>query len=296
MATHVSKVGDATVTMVEEFILPTSARWLFPDAEAPFDILNPALPWLQPTFANERGHLLQAIQSFVVQVDGITLVVDTGVGNHKQRGGGIPDFNMRDGPFLEEFVAAGFPFESVDFVVATHMHTDHVGRNTRLEGDTWVPTFPNARYLYVDREWAHWSKEAETAENTRTLVEDSLRPVVEAGLVDIVTPTHRISDSLWLEPSHGHSPGHVNVRLGSAGQEAAFIGDMMHSPLQCAAPEEASNFDRDPARAKAAAETRRAFLERTAGTEVRVYGSHFANAPGHVRRDGANFTFHAVES
>src|SRR4029079_6853227 len=159
MATHVSKVGDATVTMVEEFILPTSARWLFPDAEAPFDILHPALPWLQPTFANERGHLLQAIQSFVVQVDGITFVVDTGVGNHKQRGGGIPDFNMREGPFLEEFVAAGFPFESVDFVVATHMHTDHVGWNTRLEGDTWVPTFPNARYLYVDREWAHWSKE-----------------------------------------------------------------------------------------------------------------------------------------
>lgn len=294
MAVFSSKVGDATVTVVEEFILPTSVRWMFPDAEAPFDILNPALPWLQPHFANERGHLLQSIQSFVIQADGITLVVDTGVGNDKNRGGGIPDFNMRAGGFLEEFVAAGFPVESVDFVIATHMHTDHVGWNARLEGDRWVPTFPRARYLYVDREWAHWQQEAETAEVTRTLIEDSLRPPLDAGLVDIVTPAHRISDSIWLEPSHGHSPGHVNVRIGSAGQEAAFIGDMMHSPLQCAAVEERPTFDRD---AKWARETRREFLERTAGTQVRVYGSHFHRpVAGLVERDGANFKFVAVEA
>jgi glyoxylase-like metal-dependent hydrolase (beta-lactamase superfamily II) len=292
MAVSVNRVGDATVTLVEEFTLPTSARWLFPDSQAPFDILNGALPWLQPHFANERGHLLQVMQGFIIRADGITLVVDTGVGNDKQRGGGIPDFNMRSGPFLEDFVGAGVPLESVDFVVATHMHVDHVGWNTRLEGGTWVPTFPNARYLFVDREWAHWSKEAEQPGSVQTLVNDSLRPVLEAGRVDIVSATHRISDSLWLEPSHGHSPGHVNVRIGSAGQEAAFIGDMMHSPLQCAAPDERSNFDANFP--EAAREARWAFLERTADTPVRVYGSHFPRA-GVIRRAGSAFTFHAIE-
>jgi glyoxylase-like metal-dependent hydrolase (beta-lactamase superfamily II) len=294
MATSTTQIGDIRLTVVEEFVLPTSVRWMFPDSEAPFDILERALPWLQPHFANERGHLLQAMQTFVIEAGGVTIAVDTGVGNDKQRGGGIPDFNMRSGPFLEELTAAGFPPERFDFVIATHMHTDHVGWNTRLEDGAWVPTFPNARYLFVDREWAHWSAEAERSDGTRALVEDSLQPVVDAGRVDIVTPDHRVTEGVWLEPSFGHSPGHVNVRIASADREAAIIGDMMHNPIQAAAFDERPTFDRDPVPAR---ETRRAFLERTAGSDVLVFGSHWhLPAGGRVRRDGDAFRIEAIES
>jgi len=294
MATINRLIGNVRLTVVEEFVLPTSVRWMFPDAEAPFDILNPALPWLQPHYANERGHLLQSMQTFLIEAGPVTIAVDTGVGNDKQRGGAIPDFNMRSGPFLEDLAAAGFPPERIDLVIATHMHTDHVGWNTRLEDGRWVPTFPNARYLFVDREWAHWSAEAATNEGTRTLVEDSLQPVVDAGRVEIVTPEHRIADGVYLEPSFGHSPGHVNVRIASNGREAALIGDMMHNPIQAFAPTERPTFDRDPLPAR---ETRLAFLERTAGTEVLVYGSHWhVPVGGLIRREGDTFAVTAVEA
>lgn len=293
MATHTTSIGDVAMTIVEEEVLPTSARWMFPDAEAPFEILEGARDWLTPHFANERGHLLQSIQTFVIRADGLTLVVDTGVGNDKERpGGNIQGWNMRSGPFLEDLSAVVDPAE-VNFVISTHMHVDHVGWNTRLIEGAWIPTFPNARYLFVDREWAHWSADAETNEGSRRLVDDSLRPVLEAGRVDLVPPDHRISDSLWLEPSHGHSPGHVNVRVASAGVEAALIGDMMHSPLQCHAPTERPTFDRD---AQWARETRVAFLERVADSEVLVYGSHWhIPVGGRVRRAGTSFRLEARE-
>ncbi len=287
-------IGDVNVTLVEEMVVPTSVRFMLPEAEEPFELLERAREWLEPHFINERGHLLQSIHSFVVQAGDLTVVVDTGVGNDKLRTGGVAGFNLRDGPFLADLEAAGCPPESVDVVVCTHLHTDHVGWNTRLVDGAWTPTFPNARYLFVEREWDYWSGEAESDESTRTLMDDSLRPIADAGVMELVSPDYRISDELWLEPSHGHTPGHVCMRIASGGRDAVITGDLMHSPIQCAAPEQRSTFDRD---ANAAREARRAFLERYADTDTVVLGTHFhAPAAGRITRDGDLYRYDAVEA
>jgi glyoxylase-like metal-dependent hydrolase (beta-lactamase superfamily II) len=286
------RLGDVEVTRAVELELPTSPRWLLPEAAEPFALLDAARPWLEP-FLNAEGRILQAIQAWVVRTPQHLLLIDTGAGNHKDRAAGnIPAFHMLDTPFLDRLAEAGARPEDVDYVLMTHMHVDHVGWNTRLEGGAWVPTFPNARYLFVRPEWEHWSRAAGAAgegDATRTLVEDSLRPVLDAGLADLVPADHRISPHVWLEPSHGHTPGHVCVRVsGGAGPEApqaVFSGDLLHAPLQCAAPDERPALDRDAAAGRAA---RRAFLERYAGTRTLVLGAHFGGpGAGYVERDGA---------
>ena len=92
--------------------------------------------------------------------------------------------------FLDDLSAAGFPPESIDVVLCTHLHVDHVGWNTRLEDGRWVPTFPRARYLFARREWEHWSTERD--DDTQRIMADSVKPVLDAGLADLVETDHRV--------------------------------------------------------------------------------------------------------
>jgi glyoxylase-like metal-dependent hydrolase (beta-lactamase superfamily II) len=157
-------------------------------------------------------------------------------------------------------------------VLCTHMHADHVGWNTRLVAGGWVPTFERARYLFARREWEHACSEA-GGEGIDDVVGDSLRPIVDAGLADLVDSDHRITDEVWLESTPGHTPGHVSVRIVSEGREAVITGDVMHHPLQCCEPDLRMNLDLDSA---LATRTRRDFLARYADRDVLVLGTHFA--------------------
>ena len=125
--------------------------------------------------------------------------------------------------FLEDLRAAGVPPESVDVVLCTHLHVDHVGWNTRLEHGRWVPTFPRARYLFARREWEHWSTEPDP--DTARIMADSVAPIVEAGLATLVDAEHRLSSEIWLEPTPGHTPGHVSVRLRDGDADAVITGN-----------------------------------------------------------------------
>ncbi len=283
-------IGDVEITRVDELMLPTSIRWLLPDASRV--AVEHKFVWLKPQFANEDGYLLQSIHTFVVRASGLTILVDTGVGNDKPRGGAIPAFNMLNTPFLERLADAGVSPEDVDFVVCTHVHSDHVGWNAKLVDGQWVPTFPRARYLCARPEWEYWSS-VEGEEATEQLLLDSMYPIRGAGLLDVVEPDHRICDEVWLEPSHGHSPGHVSVRIESAGASAVMIGDVMHNPLQCAFPELRPALDRDEVPAR---EARIEMLNRYADSGALVFGAHFA-APsaGYVSRDGEAFRFTGYE-
>ncbi|MEX2229100.1 MAG: MBL fold metallo-hydrolase [Dehalococcoidia bacterium] len=285
------RIGDATLTLVEELVMPTSARWMLPDHPEPFALLDRSRSWLEPHMLNERGHVLQSIHSWLIAVDGMRIVVDTGIGNDKDReGGGFEGWHMRTGPYLDDLAEAGMPADTVDVVLNTHLHGDHAGWNTRWAGGAWVPTFTNARYRLVEHEWRYWSEQADP---TPDIIEDSVRPVVDAGVVDLVASDHRVSDSVWLEASHGHTPGHVCVRISSAGQDAVIIGDVMHSPIQCAAPEQRPALDRFVEEARAA---RLALLERYADTPVVVLGTHFHHpATGYFRRDGGAYRYDVIE-
>jgi glyoxylase-like metal-dependent hydrolase (beta-lactamase superfamily II) len=280
-------LGRVRVRAVVERAGPTRPTWLLPEAGP--DAVERHRDWLAPHFLDDKGRLLQSIHTFVVQAPGLTALIDTCVGNDKDRGGRAP-FHMMRTPFLDDLNAAGFPPESIDVVVCTHLHVDHVGWNTRLDGGRWVPTFPRARHLFARREWEHWSSERD--EDTRRIMADSVAPVLDAGLADLVDVDHRVSDAIWLEPTPGHTPGHVSVRLRGGDAEAVITGDLMHHPIQTAEPQWATPFDTD---AEQARKTRRSFCERYADTAVTVLGTHFHHpTAGRIVRHGPTWRFAAA--
>lgn len=266
------QVGNVRITRVAELAgIPFPGTFMFP-ACTPELVLRHA--WLQPHFAQADGRLLGSIHSFVIESGRRRIIVDTCVGNDKARN--IQTWNMLQGPFLEHLAEAGFPAESIDTVMCTHLHVDHVGWNTRLVEGKWVPTFANARYLFGRREWEHWTSER-AQHRDGDVMGDSVRPVIDAGLADLVDMDHELTPEVRLEPTPGHTPGHVSVRISSRGAEAIITGDLMHHPLQCAEPDLANNFDVDT---EAARRTRRDFLARHANQPVLVLGTHFAPPTG----------------
>ena len=276
------RIGDVTVSKLVEQEAVGGSRFLLPLATR--EAVQP-IAWLQPHFADENGRLKMSVHSFLVQTPTQRIIVDTCVGNDKQ-GRRIPHWNNRQDPFLANLAAAGFPAESVDTVMCTHLHTDHVGWNTRMQDGKWVPTFPNARYLMGRVEYAHWETIADRPD-MRNVFADSVKPVMDAGRVDLVETDHRLSDEISLVPTVGHTPGHVSVRIVSRGEEALITGDFVHHPCQIAHPEWSTLADTDT---EQGIRTRREVFGRLAGTPVLVIGTHFAGATaGRIVRDGDAF-------
>ena len=266
------QVGDVRITRVAELGgEPFPGKFMFP-AATPELVQRHA--WLRPHFAHADGRLYGSIHSFIIESGQRRIVVDTCVGNDKARA--IKAWNLLQGPFLADLARAGFPADSIDTVLCTHLHVDHVGWNTRLVNGKWLPTFPNARYLFGRREWEHWAA-AEAEHRDGDVMGDSVRPIIDAGLAELVDMNHSLTAEVCLEPTPGHTPGHVSVRISSRGAEGVITGDLMHHPLQCAEPDLANNFDVDAA---AARRTRREFLTRYANKPVLVLGTHFAPPTG----------------
>jgi glyoxylase-like metal-dependent hydrolase (beta-lactamase superfamily II) len=272
------KIGDVAVDAVVEIdrgSFPTTT--LLPDSTAEAIARHHA--WLKPHFFDDRvGDLGSRIQTYVVRTPRHTVLIDTGVGNDKPRDGSAL-WHMRGGGYLDDLHAAGVAPERVDVVVCTHLHVDHVGWNTRLVGGRWVPTFPNATYLFTGEEWEYWRHEKDAC------IADSVEPVVAAGQARLVDSDHAIDPWLRFEPSPGHTPGHVCLRLSTGAGEAVFAGDLMHRTVQVAEPQWSSRFCYDPKRAAA---TRRAFVERHADTGTLILPAHFPRAGYIVREDGGH--------
>jgi glyoxylase-like metal-dependent hydrolase (beta-lactamase superfamily II) len=275
------QIGDVSITrMIETEDTNMGPVALVVEA-TPENVLP--IAWLRPHFVDEQGRLISSIYSLLVLSLGKRIVIDTCLGNDKQRI--VPLWNKRQGAFLADIAAAGFPREDVDFVVCTHLHADHVGWNTMLVNSRWVPTFPNARYIFTARDWEWLDKAPVTP--LGDYAGDSVRPVIEAGLAELVTPDFRITDEVWLESTPGHSPGHVSVRISSRGEHAVVTGDLIHHPCQLARPHWRNPFDFDRAQALA---TRRSFIDRYSDEAVLVIGTHFATpSAGHIVRDGAEW-------
>jgi len=272
------KIGDVTVTRVVESTPLLDPLAFFPASTAAD--WERHRDWLVPHFVTEEGQAQLSIHMLIVESMGQTIVVDCCVGEP------AASFGMagRDG-FLDEVREAGCDPAAVGVVLCTHLHFDHVGWNTHQVDGAWVPTFPNARYLFGRVEYEHW-KATDDHTNGRP---ESVQPVVDAGLADLVESTHRINDEIWLEPTPGHTPGHHSVRISSGGQEAVITGDMTHHPIQIAEPHCGISADVDP---EWATRTRREFLARYGGTPVLVIGTHYAGpTAGHIVADGESWKF-----
>ena len=279
-------IGDVTVSKVVEldrsatpvgFMLPTSTPERI---AAQRDWLGPEL--VDPVTGNHKA----TIHSFIVRTPWHTVVIDTCVGNDKPRHG-VEPWHMRKGTYLQDLATAGVKPDDVDLVVCTHLHVDHVGWNTRLEGGRWVPTFPRATYIFARDEFEFWKQESVTGREEFGLIDDSVMPVVEAGKALLVASDHVIDDRLQFEPSPGHTPGHVNVRLRTKAGEAVFTGDMMHRPIQVAETDWNSRFCSDGA---LASKTRRAFVEKHADADVTILAAHFP-VPGRIVAPGGRLRF-----
>src|SRR5579862_9398760 len=200
------KIGNVKITKVVELETVGHTRFILPLAGR--DEIR-ALPWLIPQFATEDGRLKMSIHALVVETPTRRIVVDTGLGNDKQDRT-IPTWNGRQGTFLADLRAAGYPPESIDTVLCTHLHVDHVGWNTMLVDGRWVPTFPRARYLMGRVEFDHWTGGTER-EDMAAVLADSVTPVVEAGLVERVESDHCVCAEVGLMATPVHTPGHVSV-------------------------------------------------------------------------------------
>ncbi|MGW2863574.1 MBL fold metallo-hydrolase [Streptomyces sp. NPDC001205] len=277
-------LGDIAVRRVDEIELPSqTGPWLLPGATPA--VLDEA-SWLRPDFADAEVPRL-ASRSFAVEAGGLRIVVDTGIGNAKPRAN--PAWNGLDTGFLERLTAAGFPPESVDLVITTHLHTDHVGWNTCLVGGNWAPTFPNARYLTSRTEWEHWA--ATDLDEARTqMFRDSVHPVRDAGQYDLVhvpEQGHEVAPGVLLVPAPGHTPGQVAVELRGSDRRALITGDSIHHPVQLSHPHVHSCVDIDPAQA---IRTRTRLLDGLADTDALLLGTHFPRpTAGTVRREHGRY-------
>jgi len=277
-------IGDVRVTRIVEIPLIVGGGGLIASATAE---AVKAIPWLSPHFIDGEGRLILSIHALVVETPTKRVVVDTCIGNDKPRR--IEDWSHMQTGFLKDFEAAGFSRESIDVVLCTHLHIDHVGWNTMLVDGKWVPTFPNARYLIGRAEFDYWKTGSDSAAAEPAVFADSVQPVWDAGLIDLVASDHQVCPEVSLVPTPGHTIDHVSVRIVSKGEEAVITGDFVHHPCQLAHPDWDTKVDYDGAQST---KTRERMFEAFARDRTLVIGTHFpAPTAGHVVRDADVYRF-----
>ena len=277
------QLGDIRVDRIVDWDGPfLTAPQMFPDATR--EALEPHLEWLAPdALSADELRLILPVQSYLVRSARHTLLIDTCIGCRKSHDVFRGWSARSDEAWLARLRAAGVSPEDIDTVMCTHLHVDHCGWNTRQVDGRWLPTFPNAQYLFARAEY-----EASAASDSIVFRENVL-PVMEAGQAVLVELDHEIEHGIHFEPTVGHTPGHVAVALQSNAARAVMSGDLIHSPLQLAFPEWSPRVDWDRA---LSATTRRRFLETHADTATIVMTAHFPQpSMGQVLSAGNAFRF-----
>jgi glyoxylase-like metal-dependent hydrolase (beta-lactamase superfamily II) len=275
------KVGRVEITRLVEVWKWEDDIWMVLEDSKPAIVHTQ--PWLLPDHVTPEGRMFINFQAFVVTAGHRRIMVDTCIGADRERQ--FPVFTNMRTTFMQDLASLGIGPMDIDTVLCTHLHFDHVGWNTHLVDGRWVPTFPQARYLFSRKEYDHWLMLRETGGyHGINHLSDAVDPVIEAGLVDFIPDDHALSEEIRLFPTPGHTPGHISVYISSQGQEAVITGDMMHHPIQVALPEHAATFDMDK---PTGAKTRSEFVQRFTEKPVLVIGSHFADpGAGYIVRHG----------
>lgn len=265
--------GDAkidTITDLDPFVLPIDL--LFPGRS--LEVLRAHEDLLAPSHVDfESGTVLLGVQSHLLRVDGLTILIDTCIGEHKPRPRRADWHERQATGYLNRLADAGLRPEDVDIVLCTHLHADHVGWNTMLSDGRWIPTFPRARYLIGRTEFDRWKAEEQRLPNTHNhgSFADSVMPVVEAGLAEWVDDGFELGKHMSLIALPGHTAGQIGLCLCHGERRAFFCADAIHSPIQVFRPEWASRFCTDP---EAAVATRLSLLERVADTDDILIPAH----------------------
>lgn len=268
-------IGDTTLTSVVEAETSGIPVALFYPGASAADVAD-AAEWLSPAAASIDGNITFRVQAFVLEHRGRTIVIDPCVGNGKHLT--LDFWNDLDLPWLRDFMAAGFDPATVDLVIHTHLHEDHIGWDTHLVDGEWVPTFPNAQHVYVDVE-LDWAS-TEDRRRGQDPYAESIAPIVDAGLSWQVSADADLGDGIRLVSTPGHTPGHVSVEVETGADLLVITGDLLHHQFQLARPDIAEVADIDPRRA---VRTRTDFFGEQSRAGNVVAGTHFGIAPvGHI--------------
>lgn len=285
------QLGEATVHKIVEMVYPFAPALDFLPGLTPAQ-LQENQNWLAPgAYDPASGQLILSFHSYIIRTPQHVILVDSCVGDDKQRA--RPEWDRkRDGNFLRALHAAGFRLEDIDYVLCSHLHSDHVGWNTRLQDGRWVPTFPNARYLFAKEEYDYWLARHQTQPNV--VFEDSVLPIVAASRAEMVAGDHQINDLVRLSPTPGHTPHHSAILLGRSAQAtAAFTGDLIHSPIQLRYPEISQRADHDRA---LSARTRMRFLQQCCEGGAVLCSGHFPSpSAGRLQPWGGGFRLCPLE-
>lgn len=278
------QVGKVKITRILESEMVGGAVSILPDL-TPKNLLEHH--WLKPHYITDQGEVKWSIQALVLETETDVVVVDTCIGNDKDRAS--PAFNMLNSSFLQQLESFGYSRESVTTVLCTHLHVDHVGWNTMWLDNKWQPTFPNARYLIAREEYLHCQPYLDKVD----FLIDSIKPIFDADLVDLIESHHEVCNEIKLFPTPGHTKGHVSIRILSEGDEAIITGDVMHTPCQMINPKWGCSLDYQ---SDVAAETRAKMIEDNQNRPVLVFGTHFPTpVAGYIKNDNGNVRFDIEE-
>lgn len=279
-------VGEVEIIQIVEIVDNELFSTFIPEAK-PEKIKE--IKWLTPNFADEKGKLKAQVQSFLIKSNNKNILIDTCNGNGKDRPN-MPTWGNLQTDFLKKFKDIGVSPETIDFVACTHLHFDHVGWNTKLENGKWTPTFFNAKYLFSKQEYEYWIKkpEKEMIDDSNG-IDDSVSPIVAAGLAQFIPDNYRIDENVYFIPTPGHTPHHISVVIESQSKKAIISGDVMHHPCQIASPEWTTLADTYPDQT---IETRKKFLDEVKNTNTLIIGTHFSNpVAGKIIKEGNGLIF-----
>ncbi len=269
------QIGKIKITRIVELLVWGNNAFVLPDAE---NELCKSMDWMNPHFMNDDGDLFFSVHALIIDTGERRIIVDTCIGNDKQLA--VPDWDKMQTTFLSDLEDAGYAKDSIDTVLCTHLHVDHVGWNTMLVNDEWVPTFSKARYLFAKDEWEHWDANEDEIE-IGPVMQQSIRPIIEADLVELVDCEHQVCEGVKLIPTPGHTPGHVSVHISSEGKEALITGDFVHHPVQFSRPHWCSSADSDQERGL---QTRKKLFSEYVDSDVLIIGTHFSTpTAGYIR-------------
>ncbi len=277
------KIGKAKITRIEELIGPLfDPVMFFPDYN--LEVIKKHRHWLEPGHLHESGRIIASIHSWLIETPHHKILVDSCIGNDKDR---LPvrEWHQMHTPYLANLKGTGVTPDQIDYVLCTHLHVDHVGWNTRLQDGQWVPTFPNARYLFSQSEFDFWNAKNQQSDteafnelNHKTF-NDSVLPVMH--LAELITGEATLLDGLLeIRPAPGHTPGSITVSLNDGQKKALFTGDIMHHPIQVYEPDWNSAFCELP---EQAIKTRKRVLEHCLNSGALMMPAHFGPShAGHV--------------
>lgn len=291
----VYKVGDATVTRVTEMTLSGVPPEVYFAGSWDPAFLEKNRNILPAGLIDGDSQLVVSIGTWVVKTPDHTILIDTATGNDKNLPYNPELSNLRL-PYLDRLLEAGVTPEDVDYVLLTHLHVDHVGWNTRLAGGKWIPTFPNATYVFPLSEQQYYSSPAshnKENEPNFNAYEESVLPVVEAGMIKTISPEgEEFLDMFKFIPTPGHSIGQMSISLTSGGEEALFGADVMHHPFQVYHPEWNSMYCEFTEQARV---SRRRVLDYVADRPIIYFSTHFpGSSAGYVTRDGNGFKWEFI--